>query len=218
MVFAAQWTSLPVSPSPGGVAGFALGIFVLLVLLGALSLDSAPDGAGGDRRGGVRGAAAARGRHSRRRVGGVDRRARLRGGGGGPPDRPHPRAGRPASPPSSASASASGATSRPPVAERLQNQGGAGRAHAGRAGDHGAVLGHPRLHHAVGGAAARRRGAHAERVLRPHGRQGVPARRHAGQVHRRRDHGVLRRAAARRGPRPARARVRAGDARRSWSA
>ena len=39
MVFAAQWTSLPVSPSPGGVAGFALGIFVLLVLLGALSLD-----------------------------------------------------------------------------------------------------------------------------------------------------------------------------------
>ena len=39
MVFAAQWTSLPVSPSPGGVAGFTLGIFVLLVLLGALSLD-----------------------------------------------------------------------------------------------------------------------------------------------------------------------------------
>src|SRR5262249_49711677 len=39
MVFAAQWVSLPVSPSPGGVAGFTLGIFVLLVLLGALSLD-----------------------------------------------------------------------------------------------------------------------------------------------------------------------------------
>src|SRR5262245_24966065 len=39
MVFAAQWLSLPVSPSPGGVAGFTLGIFVLLVLLGGLSLD-----------------------------------------------------------------------------------------------------------------------------------------------------------------------------------
>jgi adenylate cyclase len=38
MVFWAQWLSLPLSPSPGGVAGFALGIFVLLVLLGALSL------------------------------------------------------------------------------------------------------------------------------------------------------------------------------------
>src|SRR4029079_7144093 len=39
MVFAAQWMSIPVSPSPGGVAGFTLGIFVLLVLLGGLSLD-----------------------------------------------------------------------------------------------------------------------------------------------------------------------------------
>jgi adenylate cyclase len=39
MVFSAQWVSLPVSPSPGGVAGFALGIFALLVLLGGLSLD-----------------------------------------------------------------------------------------------------------------------------------------------------------------------------------
>jgi adenylate cyclase len=39
MVLAAQWSSLAVSPSPGGVAGFALGIFVLLVVLGALSLD-----------------------------------------------------------------------------------------------------------------------------------------------------------------------------------
>jgi adenylate cyclase len=38
MVFLSQWVSLPVSPSPGGVAGFALGIFALLVLLGALSL------------------------------------------------------------------------------------------------------------------------------------------------------------------------------------
>jgi adenylate cyclase len=38
IVFFSQWVSLPLSPSPGGVAGFALGIFVLLVLLGALSL------------------------------------------------------------------------------------------------------------------------------------------------------------------------------------
>jgi adenylate cyclase len=37
-VFVAQWLSIPVSPSPGGVAGFALGIFVLLVLLSTLSL------------------------------------------------------------------------------------------------------------------------------------------------------------------------------------
>ncbi len=40
MVFHAQWLSVPVSPSPGGVAGFTLGIFVLLVLLGGLSLDA----------------------------------------------------------------------------------------------------------------------------------------------------------------------------------
>jgi adenylate cyclase len=38
MVFYSQSLSIPVSPSPGGVAGFTLGIFVLLVLLGALSL------------------------------------------------------------------------------------------------------------------------------------------------------------------------------------
>ncbi|HVV50522.1 MAG TPA: adenylate/guanylate cyclase domain-containing protein, partial [Polyangia bacterium] len=38
VVFVAQWLSIPVSPSPGGVAGFALGIFVLLVLLSTLSL------------------------------------------------------------------------------------------------------------------------------------------------------------------------------------
>jgi adenylate cyclase len=38
LVFVAQWLSIPVSPSPGGVAGFALGIFVLLVLLSTLSL------------------------------------------------------------------------------------------------------------------------------------------------------------------------------------
>jgi adenylate cyclase len=38
MVFWSQWVSLAVSPSPGGVAGFTLGVFALLVLLGALSL------------------------------------------------------------------------------------------------------------------------------------------------------------------------------------
>ena len=38
IVFAAQWLSVPVSQSPGGVAGFTLGIFVLLVLLSMLSL------------------------------------------------------------------------------------------------------------------------------------------------------------------------------------
>lgn len=37
-VFAAQWFSIAVSPSPGGVAGFTLGILVALVLLSALSL------------------------------------------------------------------------------------------------------------------------------------------------------------------------------------
>jgi adenylate cyclase len=38
MVLWAQWASLAVSPSPGGVAGFTLGLLVLLILLGALSL------------------------------------------------------------------------------------------------------------------------------------------------------------------------------------
>jgi len=37
-VFASQWFSIAVSPSPGGVAGFTLGILVALVLLSALSL------------------------------------------------------------------------------------------------------------------------------------------------------------------------------------
>lgn len=38
LVFILQARSLPVSASPSGVAGFALGLFVLLVLLGTLSL------------------------------------------------------------------------------------------------------------------------------------------------------------------------------------
>jgi adenylate cyclase len=41
IVFVAQWLSIPVSQSPGGVAGFSLGIFVLLVLLSTLSLSRA---------------------------------------------------------------------------------------------------------------------------------------------------------------------------------
>jgi adenylate cyclase len=40
MIFAAQWPSLAVSPSPGGVAGFTLGVYVALVFLGALSLSA----------------------------------------------------------------------------------------------------------------------------------------------------------------------------------
>ena len=40
MVFFAQWVSLPVSPSPDSIAGFTLSIFVLLMLLGRLSLDT----------------------------------------------------------------------------------------------------------------------------------------------------------------------------------
>ena len=38
MVFWAQWCAVALSPSPGGVAGFTLGILVALVLLSALSL------------------------------------------------------------------------------------------------------------------------------------------------------------------------------------
>lgn len=38
MVYMLQSVALPTSPSPGGMAGFALGLFVLLVLMSALSL------------------------------------------------------------------------------------------------------------------------------------------------------------------------------------
>ena len=40
MVFWSQWVSIASSPSPGGVAGFTLGILVALVLLSALSLSA----------------------------------------------------------------------------------------------------------------------------------------------------------------------------------
>jgi adenylate cyclase len=40
MVFWSQWMSMALSPSPGGVAGFTLGILVALVLLSALSLSA----------------------------------------------------------------------------------------------------------------------------------------------------------------------------------
>jgi signal transduction histidine kinase/ActR/RegA family two-component response regulator len=39
MVFLLQWATFPTSPSPSGVAGFTLGIYVLLLLLAALSLE-----------------------------------------------------------------------------------------------------------------------------------------------------------------------------------
>jgi adenylate cyclase len=40
MVWGLQALAMPLAPSPGGMAGFALGIFVLLVLLAALSLST----------------------------------------------------------------------------------------------------------------------------------------------------------------------------------
>ena len=94
MVFVAQWLSMPVSPSPGGVAGFALGIFVLLVLLATLSLSRrqttlvAAVSALGEvllqREAGIRAG----------RLGGFDRRARLCGGDRGAPGRARAGAGR----------------------------------------------------------------------------------------------------------------------------
>ena len=213
MVFFAQWVSLPVSPSPGGVAGFSLGIFVLLVLLGGLSLDvrqmllvaltAAVCEVLLQREAGIRGGAwaasivvigcaAAAAAHLIGRV-------RALVAGVATEQRKRERLGRYFS---------------PAVAERLQTRARPER-RARRAGADRAVLGHPRLHHDVRRAAARRGGAPAQRVLRAHGREDLPARRHARQVHRRRDHGLLRRAAARRRSRRPRARLRAGDARRA---
>ena len=40
MVFLLQWATLATSPSPSGVAGFTVGVYVLLVLLAALSLEN----------------------------------------------------------------------------------------------------------------------------------------------------------------------------------
>ncbi len=40
MVFVLQWATLPTSPSPSGVAGFTVGVYVLLVILAALSLEN----------------------------------------------------------------------------------------------------------------------------------------------------------------------------------
>src|SRR4051812_42878851 len=39
MVFLLQWATFPTSPSASGVAGFTVGVYVLLVILAALSLD-----------------------------------------------------------------------------------------------------------------------------------------------------------------------------------
>lgn len=40
MVFFLQWATFPTSPSPSGVAGFTIGVYVLLVILAALSLEN----------------------------------------------------------------------------------------------------------------------------------------------------------------------------------
>lgn len=40
MVFLLQWATLATSPSPSGVAGFTVGVYVLLVILAALSLEN----------------------------------------------------------------------------------------------------------------------------------------------------------------------------------
>ena len=214
MVFLAQSASLPVSPSPGGVAGFALGIFVLLVLLGALALDvwqlslvtlSAAvcevllQRAAGIRAGAsiaavvVLGCAAAAAAHLIGRVA---------------------RAGR-----AGDSRAAQARTSRPLLLAgggRAPVRAAGARRRGRSAGGHRPLLRHPRLHRRC------RATLPPDEVVRllneyygAHGRARVPARRHAGQVHRRRDHGLLRRAAARRGPRRSRPRLRAGDARRA---
>jgi adenylate cyclase len=39
MIYLVQSQAIPLSPSPGGVAGFTLGVYVVLVVLAALSLD-----------------------------------------------------------------------------------------------------------------------------------------------------------------------------------
>lgn len=40
MVFLLQWKQFPTSPNPGAIAGYNLGVYVLLLLLAALSLDA----------------------------------------------------------------------------------------------------------------------------------------------------------------------------------
>src|SRR5262249_23318891 len=40
MVFLLQWATFPTSPSASGVAGFTVGVYVLLVVLAALSLEN----------------------------------------------------------------------------------------------------------------------------------------------------------------------------------
>lgn len=40
MVFVLQWTQFPTAPNPGAIAGYNLGIYVLLLLLSALSLEN----------------------------------------------------------------------------------------------------------------------------------------------------------------------------------
>ena len=168
MVFLAQWASLPVSPSPGGVAGFSLGIFVLLVLLGGLSLDVRQMLLVALTAAVCEVLLPARGRDPRRRVGRVDRRDRLHRGRGRPPDRPGARAG--------GRRRHRAAQARAPRALLLARRRGAAAdpvrpaRRARRPGADRAVLRHPRLHHDVRRAAARRGRPPAQRILRTHGR------------------------------------------------
>jgi hypothetical protein len=80
----------------------------------------------------------------------------------------------------------------PAIAELVVS--GQGGVEAGRraARHHHALLGHPRLHLALGDDARGGHRLHAQRVLRAHGRDRLPLRGHARQVRGRRDHGALR--------------------------
>ncbi len=196
MVFFAQWVvaaGLAVTGRRGRV--FA-GHLRAAGAAGRAVARRTPDAAGRAQRRGVRGAAPARGRDPRRRLGRVGRRDRLHRRCRRPSDRPRSHAGgrrrhrtaQARAPGALLLAGGRGAAADPARPARRARRPGADRA----------VLRHPRLHDDVGDAAARRGRPPAERVLRPHGRADLPARRHARQVHRRRDHGVLRRAAPRR--------------------
>ena len=99
------------------------------------------------------------------------RRARLRGGGAPPTSSAAFARWSPASPPSSRSASACGRYFSPAVAERLQTQAaGAGARAATRRRSRCCSPTSATSPRMSGDAAARRGGAHAQRVPRPHGR------------------------------------------------
>ena len=79
-----------------------------------------------------------------------------------------------------------------------------GHARGREPGARRAVLGHPQLHDHLREDDARRPGGLAQPLLHRHGRRHHRPQGHRGQVHRRRDHGVLRRAGEARGRRAAR--------------